>query len=156
MKPTSTIGAGCLVTKDEHVLLVKPNYGKAKNSWILPGGFIEAGEDLAQGALRELFEETGQEGRIERPFCVRYRLEPSDIYWVFRASLKEMKPILVQSEELLDVQFVPLKEAMSRPDVRPMTRYFLESSISKRPHDIRIPEEFASNNLVYFFSEPQL
>lgn len=29
------------------------------NSWVLPGGHIDAGESLEQGVVRELSEETG-------------------------------------------------------------------------------------------------
>lgn len=151
VKPTSTIGAGCLVIDRNRVLLVKPNYGKAKDSWILPGGFIENGEDLSQGALRELREETGQVGIVESPFCVRYRLDPSDVYWVFRAKLEIVKPFQVQSEELLDVQFIDVESAMILPEVRPMTRYFLKCAFSEKPHDILMPQDFVTNNFVYFF-----
>ena len=50
---------------DSRVLLVRiapgyPNVGR----WTLPGGGLEFGEDAADGALRELTEETGLSGRI--------------------------------------------------------------------------------------------
>lgn len=151
MLPTSTIGAGCLLIENEKVLLVKPNYGKAKNHWILPGGFVNSGEELISAALRELKEETGQIGEIIAPFCVRYRLNPSDIYWLFKVKRTQNLPITVQAEELVDAQFFSVNEAITSNEVRPMTRFFISRALSKNPHEISIPKEFAESNFVYFF-----
>ncbi len=41
------------------VLLIKQKYGKHKDTWSLPGGFVRDGEGLEQAAFRELKEETG-------------------------------------------------------------------------------------------------
>jgi len=43
-------------------LLIRRVNEPFKNGWALPGGFIEMDEDLEQGALRELEEETGITG----------------------------------------------------------------------------------------------
>jgi 8-oxo-dGTP diphosphatase len=50
---------------DGRVLLVRvaPGYPDV-GTWTLPGGGLNFGEDPAQGALRELTEETGLEGSI--------------------------------------------------------------------------------------------
>lgn len=42
-----------------YVLLIKQKYGKFKNQWSLPGGFVKDDEGLKAAAKRELQEETG-------------------------------------------------------------------------------------------------
>jgi 8-oxo-dGTP diphosphatase len=48
------------------VLLVKRGVEPAKGLWGLPSGFIELDETPEQACLRELWEETGLNGEIER------------------------------------------------------------------------------------------
>ena len=58
-------GSGPFVTLDAvvttagHVLLIRRKYPPGKDSWAIPGGFLEGRERLLQGAIRELKEETG-------------------------------------------------------------------------------------------------
>jgi ADP-ribose pyrophosphatase YjhB (NUDIX family) len=59
MSNRPTLGVSTLVTKDEGVLVVKRNREPLKGLWSLPGGHVEAGESLADAALREVREETG-------------------------------------------------------------------------------------------------
>lgn len=48
-----------VVVQSGHVLLVKREGPIGKDKWALPGGFLEPGETLLDGAIRELREEAG-------------------------------------------------------------------------------------------------
>lgn len=57
-----TIGVGgFVVDENQRVLVVQELNGPAKNFWKLPGGALETGEDIKEGAIREVLEETGIE-----------------------------------------------------------------------------------------------
>ena len=62
------VPASCLVVRDDNgrILLVKRSVEPEKGGWCLPGGYIEMGEEPDESALRELREETGLTGRIDR------------------------------------------------------------------------------------------
>ena len=53
------IGVSIAVIRDGRVLLAARANEPMRGVWTLPGGLLEAGESLAEGALRELQEEVG-------------------------------------------------------------------------------------------------
>jgi ADP-ribose pyrophosphatase YjhB (NUDIX family) len=56
--------AGALVIRDGCVLLVKRAVEPFKDWWDIPGGFLQARELPADGAVREVLEETGLRVRV--------------------------------------------------------------------------------------------
>ena len=61
-KPTATL----ICPRENEILLVKRAFDPGKGEWNLPGGFLELGETLEEGAQRELKEETNLEGEVTR------------------------------------------------------------------------------------------
>src|SRR5271165_761427 len=53
------IGVGAVIVRDGRALLVRRNTEPLKGEWSVPGGVLELGEKLRDGAAREALEETG-------------------------------------------------------------------------------------------------
>lgn len=60
--PTHIVAAGAFIENGQNqLLLVRETRG-----WNIPGGQVEEGENLIEGVLREVFEESGIEAEIDR------------------------------------------------------------------------------------------
>lgn len=60
-KPTAT----AVLIEDGKVLMTKRNAEPRKDTWNLPGGFLESGEDPIEGLRREIREELGVEIEVK-------------------------------------------------------------------------------------------
>ena len=101
------VSAATIVINDKNeILLIKgPMRG-----WEMPGGVVELGESLKDGAIRETKEETGIDVEITK-FCgIFQNVKKSICNTLFLA-----KPIggeLTTSSESLEVVFVPIEQAL--------------------------------------------
>jgi 8-oxo-dGTP diphosphatase len=53
------IGVGAVIVADSRVVVVRRGHEPLKGEWSIPGGVLEIGEVLRDGAAREALEETG-------------------------------------------------------------------------------------------------
>jgi len=58
------VGVGAVVVDSGSVVLIRRRYEPLAGHWSLPGGKLELGETLEEGAAREILEETGLEVRV--------------------------------------------------------------------------------------------
>lgn len=71
------VGVGAVIVEEGRAVVVKRNTEPLKGQWSIPGGMLELGEKLRDGAAREALEETG------------LRVEPGDVVEVFDALYKD-------------------------------------------------------------------
>jgi len=64
--PDPKVAVASVIRKDGEILMVRRAIDPHRGLWTLPAGFVDAGEDPAQTAVRECFEETGLQVRIIR------------------------------------------------------------------------------------------
>ena len=62
---------GCLVRKENQVLLVRHTYGGAAGKLLIPGGFCNQNELPEEAAEREVLEETGVTAKAGRLLGLR-------------------------------------------------------------------------------------
>lgn len=76
------------------VLLCKRNIEPRKGMWTLPAGFMEMGESLSEGAVRESQEEAGISGKITGLFSIVDVVHVGQVhfYYVFDMVAADVQP----------------------------------------------------------------
>jgi 8-oxo-dGTP diphosphatase len=69
--PQPALAVDAVVINDGEILLITRGREPWKGMLALPGGFVNKGEDPEIAVLRELKEETGLDGEVDRLLCVR-------------------------------------------------------------------------------------
>ena len=72
------VGVGAIIVEDGRVLLIKRGKAPLLGEWSIPGGMLELGETLRQGAEREALEETGLVVRATDLLGVFDRIVPDE------------------------------------------------------------------------------
>jgi len=123
------IVVGCLPEWENRVLLCKraiePRYGL----WTLPAGFLENGETLASGALRETLEEAHARVELRDLYTVISLPQINQVYMMFRSKLLDVDfgPGTESLEvRLFDESEVPWESLAFRTIARTLRNYFLD------------------------------
>lgn len=98
------------VARGRKLLWVQRDLEPQRGKWAIPGGFLERGETLAEGAARELWEETGVhlDTRSLRLYMTGAITFINQIYVGFRATAESAAP--VPGGESLDCRFFTREE----------------------------------------------
>jgi ADP-ribose pyrophosphatase YjhB (NUDIX family) len=84
------IVTGCLVTREDAVLLCRRSIEPRRGFWTLPAGFMELGESVQQGAARETWEEARARVEILAPYSLFNLPHVNQLYVIFRARLRNL------------------------------------------------------------------
>ncbi|WDP90270.1 MAG: NUDIX hydrolase [Desulfobacter sp.] len=120
---------GTIPVSGEKILMCRRNIEPRKGKWTLPAGYLENGESVQDGAVRETLEETRARVALLGPYRMFNILFVDQIYMMFRA-------------ELLSNDFGPTPESTE-------VRLFSEDEI---PWD-EIAFEVINRTLVDFFKD---
>ena len=99
---------GCIPELNGQVLLCKRNIEPQKGKWTLPAGYLENGESVQDGAIRETYEETMADVQIIEPYRLFNIVFVDQIYFMFRARL--MSNAFGPTNESTDVRLFDEKD----------------------------------------------
>jgi ADP-ribose pyrophosphatase YjhB (NUDIX family) len=137
---------GCLPVHEDRVLLCKRAIEPRRGLWTLPAGFLENGETLGAGAMRETLEEANARVALGPLYAIISLPQISQVYMMVRAELLDLD--FGPGAESLDVRLfdegdVPWSEIAFRTIGRTLRRFFLDrhlgtfgvhvSSLERRP-----------------------
>jgi ADP-ribose pyrophosphatase YjhB (NUDIX family) len=127
---------GCLPVWGDQVLLCKRAIEPRQGLWTLPAGFLENGETLAAGALRETLEEASARVEIDDLYTTISLPHISQIYVMFRARLLDLD--FGPGPESLDVRLfkeedIPWSDLAFRTITRTLRNYFLDRKLGAFP-----------------------
>ena len=83
------IVVGTIPELDGKILLCRRAIDPCLGKWTLPAGYLENGETLADGALRETREEAGALVEIVAPYALFNICHIHQVYFMFRARMKD-------------------------------------------------------------------
>ena len=116
--------AQCIIVRNSKILMVKHRLD-GMEWWCLPGGGVEENEPPEQAAIRELREECGVEGRIERLTSIQ-EYPDNDRAITFLVDIGGQEPVLGNDPEFSgDDQVLSAVEWLSLAEIPERDRAFL-------------------------------
>ena len=127
---------GCLPEWEDQVLLcrraIEPRYGL----WTLPAGFLENGETVVAGAVRETLEEAHARVEVGELYTMISLPQINQVYMMFRARLADLDfgPGAESLEvRLFDEDEIPWEALAFRTIARTLRNYFLDRKLGAFP-----------------------
>ena len=108
------------------VLLARHTYGGGNGKLIIPGGYVNFGENPQDALKREYLEETGVEVRVCDIIGIRFNTK--DWYVAFRAEYISGEA-RSDNNENSEVIWVDVQEALTRDDVPELTKSLISAAL---------------------------
>lgn len=130
--------AGCVIMRDNKILMVKEAKKKCYGQWNYPAGHLEEFEKITDCAIREVFEETGCRVKLTGvlPIATIVGKDGTRIMMKFTAEILE-ENISFDKQEILDVKWINID------DIKDMKKEELRGYESS----IKIIENIENNNI---------
>lgn len=104
--------AGCVIVKNNKILMVKEAKKQCYGQWNFPAGHVDEAEFITDAAIREAYEETGCKVKLTGvlPICiVDVKDDEPRLMVRFTAEIIE-ENIKYDTNEILDVQWLDLEK----------------------------------------------
>lgn len=109
--------AGCVIKRDDKILMVKEADKKYYEKWNYPAGKVEEFEKVTDGAIREVFEETGCRVKLTSVLPIVSVDLQNETHLLIRFTAEIVKEdIKFDKNEILDVKWIDIN------DIKNMTR----------------------------------
>lgn len=136
------VGVGALIINDKNqVLAVSERNALIKESWKLPGGYLEMNENLVDAAIREVEEETNIKTRFESLVNIRHAhgaaFGCSDLYIVVKL-IPESEEITKCEREIAKCVWMDLDEYMNHPNVHKLNRDTVQHYLELKHNGMKI------------------
>ena len=111
--------------------------------WTLPAGFLEHGESVAAGALRETLEEANARVHLGELYTLISLAQIGQVYMMFRSRLADLD--FGPGPESLEVRLfredeIPWEELAFRTIARTLRTYFLDRKLGRFPLRVSVLE----------------
>ncbi len=127
-----TLGVGVVVFHGKNLLVIKDRIWQ---TYKLPGGFIDDGENISQAVVREVFEETGVEVEFESIVSLGHfspaQFGESNLYVISLAKPLNTKIDIKDEDEILEARWIDVEEYLSREDVLPYNKAIVKNAFFK-------------------------
>ena len=128
MNDNYNFSVGCIVRKEDQVLLVRHTYGGANGKLLIPGGFCRENELPEDAAVREVLVETSIVAEVKR--MVGIRCERNNWYMLLEMEYIEGIPTS-DMQENSEVLFCEISDALTRDDCTEMTKVALRKILDE-------------------------
>lgn len=136
--------AGCLIVRDNKILMVKEAKKKCYGQWNFPAGHVDEPEFITDAAIREAYEETGCKVKLTGvlPICMVEAKDAEPRLMVrFTAEIVE-ENIKINPDEILDVQWLDIEKVknMTEQELRgyDMSIQFIKDFEDKKIYPLEI------------------
>ena len=137
---------GCIILKDNKILMVRESKNGCYGKLSFPAGHIEKNETLLEGAIRETFEETGCKVKPKKAFPILVHNDNDGVMLMhFLAELAE-EGFKYNTDEILETKWLSIEEIknMDKEEFRsyPVVENIINSLENNNLYELEIYRNF--------------